>query len=232
MKSILIIEDDIALRMEIKEILEEHNYIVFEAGNGKDALAAVKLNKIDLCLLDVGLPDCLGTDLCRQIREFSFVPIIFITGCDDEEQIVKAFDLGADDYVTKPFKLSILISRILAQLRREDWYSDDKDNFCYCSGELFIYPSLRQIKKNHEILPIRPIEYAIFEVLFNNHGHIVSRNKMLQAFWDDKNNFVEENTLNVNISRLRKQLGTYNGKAYIETAKFQGYFWAINVTKI
>lgn len=233
MKNILIVEDNVNLREELKEVLIEYGYMIFEAGNGEKALSIIKINHIDLCLLDIGLPDCYGTDLCQRIREFSLVPIIFLTGCDEDEQIINAFQLGADDYVTKPFKLDILMSRIIAQLRRCDWMNNEQSSEqCYRSGDLIINPSLKQITRNNTILFIRPMEYEIFQILFENYGRIVSRNVILESLWDNKNNYVENNTLNVNISRLRKQLGTYEGNEYIETSKRQGYFWSINITKI
>ena len=230
MFNILTIEDNTELQNEIKELLTSVGYQVFCADSRASALNILKFNKIDLCLLDVQLPDCSGFDLCLELRTFFMNPIIMLTICNDEEDILTGLRNGADDYITKPFSIRILLMRIETQLRRNEWQVR-KDSQTIFSGDLKINFDTRQIYLEEEELKLRSIEFDICEMLLKNNGRIIKRDLLFESIWDCKNKFIEENTLNVHISRLRKSLKTYRGMQYIETVKNYGYRWNVEIIK-
>lgn len=230
MFNILTIEDNTELQNEIKELLTSVGYQVFCADSRGAALNILKYNKIDLCLLDVQLPDCSGFDLCLELRVFFMNPIIMLTICNDEEDILTGLRNGADDYITKPFSIRILLMRIETQLRRNEWQAR-KDSQTIFSGDLKINFDTRQIYLEEEELKLRSIEFDICEMLLKNNGRIIKRDLLFESIWDCKNKFIEENTLNVHISRLRKSLKTYRGMQYIETVKNYGYRWNVEIIK-
>lgn len=230
MFTILIIEDNIELQNEIKELLISVGYQVFCAQSRASALNIFKFNKIDLCLLDVQLPDCSGFEFCPQIRTFFMNPIIMLTVCNDEEDIITGLRNGADDYITKPFSIRILLMRIETQLRRNEWQTK-KDSQVIFSGDLKINFDSRKIYLDEEELKLRSIEFDLCEILLKNNGRIIKRDLLFESIWDCKNKFIEENTLNVHISRLRKSLKTYRGMQYIETVKNYGYRWNVEIIK-
>lgn len=231
MFTILVIEDNLELQSEIKEILNSVGYHSLCAQNRALALECFKFNKIDACLLDVQLPDCSGFDLCVEIRAFYRNPIIMMTVCNTEEDIVKGLKNGADDYVTKPFSIRVLLSRIEAQLRRKEWQEKEEELPVIFSGDLTINFETRKIYLKDEELKLRNVEFDICELLLQNYGRIIKRESLFSNLWDSRNKFIEENTLNVHISRLRKALKTYQGNQYIETVKNFGYRWNVDVIR-
>ncbi|SHJ60922.1 response regulator transcription factor [Parasporobacterium paucivorans] len=224
MISILLVEDDNALAMELASFLKENNYSVDWAENGKAATHLIGSNHYDLCLLDIGLPDCSGFELCKTFRAWFHNPIIMLTACDSEDNIVNGLEVGADDYVTKPCSLRILHSRITSQLRRKKW--DDRQELkSLLSGELLIDILHRTISCNGEVLSISNTEYELCVVLAKSDGQIMPRELLLDRIWDVRGQFIDDNTLSVHVSRLRKKLGLYCDKSYIETIKGIGYRW-------
>ncbi len=230
MFTILTIEDNIELQNEIKDLLISEGYQVLCAQSRAAALNFFKFNKIDLCLLDVQLPDCSGFEFCREIRTFFMNPIIMLTICNEEEDIIAGLQGGADDYITKPFSIRILLTRIETQLRRNEWQTK-KDTQIIFSGDLEINFDTRKIYYNGEEIKLRSIEFDLCEILLKNSGRIIKRELLFENIWDCKNKFIEENTLNVHISRLRKSLKTYRGMQYIETVKNFGYRWNVEIIK-
>ncbi|MGB8454858.1 MAG: response regulator transcription factor [Anaerocolumna sp.] len=230
MFNILIIEDNIELQNEVKELLASVGYQVFCAQSRSTALNIFKFNKVDLCLLDVQLPDCSGFDFCVEIRTFFISPIIMVTICNEEEDIITGLRNGADDYITKPFSIRILLMRIETQLRRNEWQTK-KDTQIIFSGDLEINFDTRKIYYNEKEIKLRSIEFDLCEILLKNNGRIIKRDLLFDRIWDCKNKFIEENTLNVHISRLRKALKTYRGMQYIETVKNFGYRWNVEIIK-
>jgi len=230
MSTILIVEDDSDLVKELTEILSEEGYYVLAANNGAEAIIQLQRQPVDLCLLDIGLPDCSGFDLCEKIRMFCKNPIIILTACDTEENIISGLRKGADDYITKPFSINILLSRLDSQLRRKEWETTDSRNVLF-SGDLEIDFDKRKILRQKEEIPLRSVEFDICGILLRSNGNIVKRDLILDGIWDSKNKFVEDNTLSVHLSRLRKQLGSYNGDTYIKTVKGVGYCWNIRIIK-
>lgn len=214
-ENILIVEDDAFLRDGLCEILNKENYIATAVSNVKSALNTVNTQKFNLIVLDVLLPDGNGFDLCAEIRKAdNITPILFLTACDEELHIVRGLDSGADDYVTKPFKLLELLSRVRALLRRNS-------NTLFKSKDIVIDTNLMTVKKNGENIFVTKTEFQILSMLMRNGGIIVTRETLLQNIWDDNNNFIDDNTLSVHISRLREKIGAQ----HIVTIRGVGYRW-------
>lgn len=214
-ENILIVEDDAFLRDGLCEIFNKENYIATAVSNVKRALNTVGTKKFNLIVLDVLLPDGNGFDLCAEIRKTdNTTPILFLTACDEELHIVRGLDSGADDYVTKPFKLLELLSRVRALLRRNS-------NALFKSKDIVIDTHLMTVRKNGESIFVTKTEFQILSMLMRNGGIIVTRETLLQNIWDDNNNFIDDNTLSVHISRLREKIGAQ----HIVTIRGVGYRW-------
>ncbi len=196
MKTILVVEDDLTLNRNIAFALEAEGFFVLTADCIKDGLSLSE--KAQLILLDVMLPDGNGLDFCRSLRESSSVPVIFLTSCDEERDILKGFDCGCDDYITKPFRLKVLISKIRAIFRR-------------CASEI---PDIE----------LTAVEQKLLEYLMLNKERYLTREQLLEHLWDSKGCFVNDNTLSVNISRLRDKLRSGNA-GQIVTKRGMGYKW-------
>jgi DNA-binding response OmpR family regulator len=222
MGNILIVEDDIAIRWNVKELLSK-NYTVYEAGGVEEAVSCIRAEKIDLCILDINLSDGDGLSLCREIRTTYTMPILFMTVYDDEDSIVRGLESGADDYIVKPFSLRELESRIRAQMRRlcflqgglsqtkQNEYRLDSEQYCLMKGQA----TMRLTKK----------EFEITQILISRKGCLVTRNQLLWNIWDSLENYVEDNTLSVYVSRLRKKITNQMGECPIETIPGVGYRW-------
>lgn len=215
MKKILIVEDDAFLCDGLYEILQKEGYSVTVASNVTQANAHLKNTVFDLLIFDVMLPDGNGFDLCVSVRKKdNKVPILFLTACDDEVQIVRGLDSGADDYVTKPFKLLELLSRVRALLRRTE-------GAVYKSSGITLDTDNMTVKKDGEIVFLTPTEYMILSALIRNRGIIVPRSVLLQNIWDNDGTFIDDNTLSVHVSRLRDKIGG----GFIKTVRGIGYRW-------
>lgn len=215
--TILIIEDDNALRSGLEFDLTAEGYNVVSAGNGKTALE--RLDSADIALLDVNLPDIEGYKLCREIKNKKNIPVIFLTCRDLETDELNGFSSGADDYVTKPFSLSVLHKRITAVLKRietsGDVYSDDFLNIDFTK----FTASVRG--KN---IAFTPTEYRLLKIFTGSRGTVLTRQMLLEKLWDNKENFVDEHTLTVNINRIRGKIEDSTHK-YIKTVYGIGYVW-------
>ena len=228
---ILFIEDDLMLVAEVSDFLREHGFSVDVAESGAEALRRIDEASYELCLLDIGLPDCSGFTLCRELRKKYRNPIIILTACDNEDDIVQGLDSGADDYITKPCSLRILLSRIASQLRRKEWFEDKSTQYLQ-SGDLIIDFSHSMIFRLGYELPVRDTEWKLCAALVENDGRILRREQLLERIWDSRERFIEDNTLSVHMSRLRKKLGLYQNRPYIDTVKGIGYRWNFRVQKI
>ncbi len=212
---ILITEDDEFLREGLCEMLKKEEYNVFCAENCAQAKKLISETDFNLIILDVMLPDGNGFDFCSAVRNSgNNVPILFLTACDDEIQIVRGLDAGADDYVTKPFKLLELLSRVRALLRRNS-------NNLYKSNDITIDTNNMTVKKDGESIFLTPTEFQILSALIRNNGIIVTRASLLQSIWDDGEAYIDDNTLSVHISRLREKIGAH----HISTIRGVGYRW-------
>lgn len=215
MTRILLVEDDAFLREGLCEMLEKESYCVTPVSTITDARKEIA-GGFNLVILDVMLPDGNGFDFCAEVRaNGNAIPILFLTACDDEIQIVRGLDAGADDYVTKPFKLLELMSRVRALLRR-----NSASNIIQ-SSNIAIDTSNMTVKKNGEIIFVTKTEFQILSTLIRNNGIIVPRNSLLQNIWDDAGDFIDDNTLSVHISRLREKIGA----EHIKTIRGVGYRW-------
>ena len=193
--NILLLEDNAVLAYGLVYSLEKAGYKAFHAETIASAEVMLRENDIELILLDVMLPDGNGYDFCARLRETDSVPIIFLTACDDDVNVVSGFELGADDYITKPFRVQELLLRIRAVLRR--------------CGTARDYSGLTKI------------EARLLEILRENSGRTISRNHILEQLWDSKGEFVDNNTLSVHIRRLRSKIGA----EHITTIRGMGYKW-------
>ncbi len=201
MIEILLVEDDESLAYGLKYSLEKEGYTVTHADSAVNAMKLFS-EKISLVLLDIMLPDGSGYDVCRYIREKSTVPVIFLTACDSEVNVVTGLDLGADDYISKPFRLGELLSRIRAVLRR--------------------YDNIPAADIADEFEGLTLIETKLLAMLRENRGMTLTRMQLLDRLWDNKGEFVDDNTLSVHISRLREKVGSER----IVTVRGVGYRWA------
>ncbi len=230
MVSILLVEDDQTLLAELASFLREYGYAVDPAENGAQAQALMASRSYSLCILDLGLPDCRGLSLCKSFRKIFSNPIIILTAFDSDDDIIAGLEAGADDYVTKPCSFKVLLSRISSQLRRGRRGNDRHPKTLF-SGDLCIDILHCSIFRSQEALPVSNIEYKLCLALARSEGLIMPRNLLLEKIWDTSDRFIEDNTLSVHMSRLRKKLGQYGGKPYIETIKGIGYRWNIKVTE-
>jgi DNA-binding response OmpR family regulator len=227
MERILIVEDDDALVRGIEFALAREGWAVKSAGTVSDAWTAYNAEKFDLILLDVMLPDGNGFDFCKKVRDKSEVPVIFLTACDEEINVVLGLDIGADDYITKPFRLRELISRIRAALRRGYANAGAKtEGKIIRSGDIELnLLDRRLLKSNAEIL-LTPTEYKLTAVLMQNALQTLSREQILQKLWDIEGEFIDDNTLSVHIRRLREKIeDNSSDPAYIVTVRGFGYKW-------
>ena len=208
---ILLVEDDTALRGALEELLAREGYEVIKASNVRTAQDAMN-SDIDLAMLDVGLPDGDGVSLCRQWRRET--PILFLTAKDEELDVVRGLDAGGNDYVTKPFRMQELLSRIRALLRRSQ-----KETTINRSGITLDIAKL-QASKDGEVLLLTVTEYKILAKLISERS-IITRAALLDALWDVDSRFVDDNTLSVHVSRLREKVGS----SHIKTIRGVGYQW-------
>lgn len=223
MNKLLIVEDNHALLHSLCELLESKNYICDTANSIAEATAILhRKNEYDLYLLDINLPDGNGLDVCKIIRRYNHAPIIFLTATNSEETIITALQAGADDYITKPFRMGELTARIQALLRRSQLYQNTQ---LIHTADLILDFENNSVIKNDKPITLRPIEFMILRQLVLADTRIVHRNILLENIWDANNNFVDENTLSVHVSRLRNNLGTYNNGRYFETIWGIGYRW-------
>lgn len=215
---ILLVEDDETLSMGIEYSLKNDGFEVECAYTLKQA--EEKYEHADMILLDVTLPDGTGYDLCRKVRKSSEVPIIFLTACDEEGNIVLGLDIGADDYITKPVRIRELTARIKAVARRK---SKNTSNDMITFRNLTIYPLKYEVYKDGEKIQLTTMEYKLLLMLIKNIGNVLTRKQLLSSLWDVDGDFIEEKTLTVYIKRLREKLKEDKNCPYIETIRGIGY---------
>lgn len=204
MNKVLIVEDDKTIAMGIEYALQKEGFDPLICGSVQDTRAALAREAFDLILLDAALPDGSGFDLCREIRGISETPVIFLTACDEEVQIILGLDLGADDYITKPFRVRELISRIYSVLRRYGKQQGAEREIRL--GTLLIHPESVKVFKNGTLLHLSTLEYRLLLTLAQNRGRVLTRSQILDSLWDVAGDFVNDNTLTVYIKRLREKI--------------------------
>ena len=220
---ILIIEDDYYLSKNMKLLLEQDSFKVLTASGCEMAKAVFDREQPDLCLVDIMLPDGNGFELCEYIRQRSQLPVLIISAKDEEDSIVKGLELGADDYVTKPFKPKELLSRIRANLRRVNM--PEKRKILSCE-EIELQVEKHTVTKNGVPMELRNMEYQLLYSFLKHPEMVLTRETLLEQLWDKDGSFVEDNTLSVTMKRLREKLGeTMDGESYITTIRGIGYRW-------
>ncbi|NEU06263.1 response regulator transcription factor [Clostridium senegalense] len=217
MVTILIIEDDDTIAFGIKSFLLKNNYKVVHGKNLESGKELLKTD-IDLILLDLNLPDGSGFDFCHYVKKIKDIPIIFLTVRDEESTIIKGLDMGGDDYIIKPFKLSVLQSRITAVLRRT-LKQNVKEDVLLCKDIKVIKSQTRVYKNNNEI-ELTVGEYNLLLQLIENKNRTLTRTVLLENLWDVHGEFVNNNTLSVAIKRLR---GKLEDESFIKTVRGIGY---------
>ena len=221
MYKILVVEDDNTIASELKIMMSGWGYDVKLTENFEDILGEFNEFKPHLVLMDIGLPYANGFVRCSQIRSVSKVPVIFLSSASDNINLVIAINMGADDFIPKPFDISVLTAKVMAVLRRTYDFTEEKSDVVEYKGVAY-RASDSTITINNEKIELTKNENRIMTALLNNKGKIVSRNTLMEQLWDD-DCFVDENTLSVNINRLRKKLESAGIPDYIVTKKGQGY---------
>ncbi|NLL00915.1 MAG: response regulator transcription factor [Clostridiales bacterium] len=204
MKRLLLVEDDEAIALGLDYSLSQENYEVIVCSNASTAKHAIMKEEFDIALLDISLPDGNGFELCKLVKEIKDVPVIFLTARDDEGSVVMGLDIGGDDYITKPFRIRELQSRIRSVLRRSGKKHEDNQVLHY--GDVEVNISEGKVRKKGEDLFLTALEYRLFLTLINNEGHVITRNQLLESIWDVSGEFVNDNTLTVYIKRLREKI--------------------------
>lgn len=236
MNTILLVEDSDAIIMGLKYSLEQEEFRVITAKTITEAEKSIinqergfeinkaketknkDISKIDLILLDITLPDGNGFDFFKELKKKEDVPVIFLTARDEEIDIVKGLDLGAEDYIVKPFRVKELISRIKVALRR---YNKLSSSTIECNGIILDTENM-EVKKDGKSIELTSLEFKILLMLFTNKNKLVTREAILNKIWDLAGNFVNDNTLTVYIKRIREKLGDTDGKI-IKTIRGVGY---------
>ena len=220
MSKILIVEDDKKLREELKIFLEKHGYEISILENFENAIKDILESNSDLVLLDINLPYMDGEYICKEIRKVSNVPIIMVTSRDNELDELLSINNGADQYITKPYNIQILLAKIERLLKRS-MDNQTNQNKIDC-GKFILNISKSVIEKGNETIELTKNELKILHFLVLNKEKIVSRNDIMDYLWDSES-FVDDNTLTVNIKRLRTKLEEIGLKDEIETKRGLGY---------
>jgi DNA-binding response OmpR family regulator len=215
-KRILFVEDDTMIASGLVYALEQEGYAVTHCKSVGDAQSAISSNRFDLAILDMQLPDGTGFEVCNLLKS-SDIPVIFLTVVDDEGDIVRAFEGGADDYITKPFRVRELLARVKRTLNTNS--TNGASNIIKL-GNATIDTAAGKIYIGNTLLELTALEYRLFLTFAKNRGIMLSRAQILDNIWDSAGNFVEDNTLTVYIKRLREKLGD---SVNIETVRGLGY---------
>jgi two-component system response regulator VanR len=225
--NILVVDDEKAIADLVEVYLKNENYNVLKFYNGQDALNCIKNEKIDLAILDVMLPDINGFSICQRIREKHKFPVIMLTAKEEEIDKITGLTLGADDYVTKPFRPLELVARVKAQLRRFTRYNAiepaQEERVIAFSG-LVMDMDTHECMLNEKKLPLTPTEFSILWVLCANRGRVVSSEELFQKVWGDKYFSNSNNTVMVHIRHIREKMqDSAENPKYIKTVWGVGY---------
>ena len=226
MRNILMVEDDSTIAFAVKYAVEQEGFNLDIAENLENARKIVNSKEYDLILLDVMLPDGNGYEFLKQLREHDEdTPVISLTACDEEVNIVMGLDIGGDDYITKPFRVRELISRINAILRRKG-KSQDSNKKILKFKNISIHTLEARVFKNNEEIFLTSAEYKLLLILIQNKNMVLSRAQILEKLWDVTYDFINDNTLSVYIKRLREKIEDDSSKPqYILTVRGLGYKW-------
>lgn len=225
MKQIFFVEDDMSLINGLAYALKKEGYEVETARTVAEAEALWAETKYDLVILDVSLPDGTGFALCEKIRQTSKIPIMFLTAADEETDMIMGLDIGADDYITKPFKLAVFLSRIHALLRRSENFMQAGETMSANGITLDLRSG--ETRKEGKTLELTSGEYRLLRLFMENPDRVLSAEQILASLWDCDENFIENKTLAVYIRRLRMKIEDDPGAPEkIVTVRGMGYKWS------
>lgn len=220
---ILLVEDDKTIASGLEYSLQQEQFstvLCYDLASAKKVIEE-DINQFSLCLFDLSLPDGSGYDLCEIVKERSDIPVIFLTAMDEEVNVVMGLDMGADDYITKPFRIRELLSRIKSVLRR---YQKQAPTLMIEIKHIRINTLEAKVYKNNEEIMLTALEYRLLLIFANHLGQVLSRNQLLEQIWDVAGDFVNDNTLTVYIKRLRGKLEDNPQKPMIiKTVRGLGY---------
>lgn len=226
MSKIFFVEDDLSLISGLSFALKKQGYEVDNARTIDEAEKLWQNNKYDLAILDISLPDGSGYQLCEKIRLNSKIPIIFLTAADEETDIIMGLDMGADDYITKPFKLAVFLSKVNAILRRSNDFN--QKNTVLNSNGISVNLLNGEVIKNGETLNLTSGEYKLLCLFMENPNIILSQEQILGKLWDSNNDYIDNSTLTVYIRRLRKKVeDDPSNPTNIVTIRRMGYKWNV-----
>lgn len=218
---IFLLEDDEAIGIGLTYSLENEGYNVTLAKSVKEAEKIIDEKEFSLYILDLTLPDGSGYDVCKRIKAKGDLPVIFLTAYDDEVNVIMGFELGANDYISKPFRVKELMLRIKSVMRR---YSNETSDGIIKINNLKINTNEAKVYKNNEEIILTAMEYRLLLILLSNRGKVLSRTALLENIWDVAGDFVEDNTLTVYIKRLRDKIEEDPAKPeFIKTVRGLGY---------
>lgn len=224
MKRILLVEDDLSLINGLSFAVKKQGYFLDVAHTSSETDRLWENEKYDLVILDVSLPDGSGFDICRRIRQTSKVPIMFLTAMDEETDVIMGLDIGGDDYITKPFKLAIFMSRINALLRRSDNFHQADTELS--SNGITVRLLKGEVYKNKEQIELTASEYKLLCLFMENPDQVLSQEQILNKLWDCEENYIDNNSLTVYIRRLRTKIEDNPGNPKrIVTVRRMGYKW-------
>ena len=226
MQKILIVEDDLAIQALLHDFIQEAGYEVTLASDGVEALSYFSERGFDLVLLDIMLPKIDGYGVCEVIRRKSNIPIVMLTALDAEENQIKGLDLEADDYITKPFKLGVLVSRVNALLRRaKDFSSADTQ---LESNGMKVLLLQGQAFKNGKLLDLTAAEYKLLCLFMKNPNVVLTKEQILDKLWDCEGNYIDSSTLTVYMRRLRMKIEDNPSEPQmLLTVRRMGYKWNV-----
>lgn len=221
---ILLVEDDRTIASGLEYSLQQDHFetlLCYDATSAKTVLSE-QLSELTLCIFDLSLPDGSGYELCKIVKAQSDIPVIFLTAIDDEVNVVMGLDMGADDYITKPFRIRELLSRIKSVLRRYNKQAQTQSNIEL--ENIRINTLEGKVYKNGDEVLLTALEYRLLLIFANHVGQVLSRNQLLERIWDVAGEFVNDNTLSVYIKRLREKLeDNPQEPALIKTVRGLGY---------
>lgn len=224
MKRIFFVEDDLSLIGGLSFALRKQGYEIDIARTSMEAESLWQNGIYDLVILDVSLPDGSGYDLCRKIRETSRVPVMFLTAADEETDIIMGLDIGGDDYITKPFKLAVFLSRVNALLRRSENFSQTELELN--SNGIRVLQLKREVYKNGTQIGLTASEYKLLCLFMENPDIVLSPEQILGRLWDCEENYIDSSTLTVYIRRLRTKIEDDPANPQnIVTVRRMGYKW-------
>ncbi len=224
MKRLFLLEDDLSLINGLSFAVKKQGYEIEVARTTLEAETLWSDGSFDLVILDVSLPDGSGFDFCKKIRRTSKVPVMFLTAADEETDIIMGLDIGGDDYITKPFKLAVFLSRINALLRRSENFNTAVTELN--SNDITIQLLKGEVYKKGKLLDLTASEYKLLCLFMENQGQILSPEQILGKLWDCSESYIDNNSLTVYIRRLRTKIEDNPGEPKrIITVRGMGYKW-------